>query len=305
MLKQRTLKNSISAKGIGLHSGTNVTLTLKSAPINTGIVFVRCDLNPVVRIEAKAAKVGDTTLCTSLTHQGVSINTVEHLLSALSGLGIDNAIVEVDNDEIPIMDGSAGYFIFLIQSAGILEQDALKQLIRIKEAITVTDGDKTAGLKPFDGFKVSFTINFDHPAFDVINNQDSSLYFSSTSFIREISRARTFGFTKDIEALQANNLIKGGSEKNAIIIGDEEILNKDSLRYQEEEFVKHKILDAIGDLYLLGKGLIGEFTGYKSGHALNNKLIRTLLDTPDAWEVVTFTDKDKVPIKYLDTVESS
>ena len=304
MLKQRTITNSISAKGIGLHSGHEVTIKLKPANIDTGIVLVRSDIEPKVKIQALANNVGDTTLCSSLKSGNIVINTVEHLLSALSGLGIDNIIIEVNNDEIPIMDGSAGYFIFLIQSAGITEQEAAKQFIKITKPIIVKEDDKEVQLTPFNGFKVSFTIDFDHPAFSLVNNQDSSLYFSSSSFMREISRARTFGFTKDIENLKANNLAIGGSEKNAIVIGEQDILNKHDLRYQEEEFVKHKILDAIGDLYLIGYGLIGEFKGNKSGHALNNKLTRKLLQQTDCWETVTFANKEEAPIKYIDTINS-
>ncbi len=298
MIKQRTLKNEIRATGVGLHTGRKVFLTLRPAPVNTGIVFRRVDLDPPVEIEAKAENVGDTTLSTTLTAGDVRISTVEHLLSAMAGLGIDNAIVEVSADEVPIMDGSAGPFVFLIQSAGIQEQNAPKRFIRIKKEVTVTEGDKVASFKPFDGFKVSFSIDFDHPVFKD-RKLDVSVDFSSTSFVKEISRARTFGFMHEIEYLRSKGLAKGGSVNNAIVIDNYRILNEDGLRY-EDEFVKHKVLDAIGDLYLLGFGLIGEYTAYKSGHGLNNKSIRELMKQTDAWEMVTFEyDSETAPISYV------
>ncbi|OUS31672.1 UDP-3-O-[3-hydroxymyristoyl] N-acetylglucosamine deacetylase [Gammaproteobacteria bacterium 45_16_T64] len=297
MIRQRTLKNTIRATGIGLHTGEKVYLTLRPAPVNTGIVFCRTDLDPVVSIPAKARNVGDTTLSTALEAGDVKISTVEHLLSAMAGLGIDNAFVDLSAPEVPIMDGSAGPFVFLLQSAGIEEQKALKQFIRIKREVTVTDGDKKATFLPFDGFKVSFTIDFDHPVFRG-RTQTASVDFSSTSFVREVSRARTFGFMRDIEYLRDNNLALGGSVDNAIVVDDYRILNEDGLRY-EDEFVKHKVLDAIGDLYLLGKSLIGEFQGYKSGHALNNILLRELLAQEDAWDIVTFDDASTAPISYM------
>lgn len=297
MIKQRTLKNTIRATGIGLHTGEKVFLTLRPAPIDTGIVFCRTDLDPVVEISAQACNVGDTTLSTALVKGDIKVSTVEHLLSAMAGLGIDNAYVDLSAPEVPIMDGSAGPFVFLLQSAGIEEQKALKQFIRIKRKVTVTDDDKTATFLPFDGFKVGFTIDFDHPVFRG-RTQTASIDFSSTSFVREVSRARTFGFMRDIEYLRANNLALGGSVDNAIVVDDYRILNEDGLRY-EDEFVKHKLLDAIGDLYLLGKSLIGEFQGYKSGHALNNKLLRELLVQEDAWEIVTFEDGATAPISYM------
>lgn len=297
MIKQRTLKNTIRATGIGLHTGEKVFLTLRPAPIDTGIVFCRTDLDPVVEIKAQARNVGETTLSTVLVKGDIKVSTVEHLLSAMAGLGIDNAYVDLSAPEVPIMDGSAGPFVFLLQSAGIEEQNALKQFIRIKRKITVTDDDKTATFLPFDGFKVGFTIDFDHPVFRG-RTQTASVDFSSTSFVREVSRARTFGFMRDIEYLRANNLALGGSVDNAIVVDDYRILNEDGLRY-EDEFVKHKLLDAIGDLYLLGKSLIGEFQGYKSGHALNNKLLRELLVQEDAWEIVTFEDEATAPISYM------
>jgi UDP-3-O-[3-hydroxymyristoyl] N-acetylglucosamine deacetylase len=297
MIKQRTLKNIIRATGVGLHSGEKVYLTLKPAPVDTGIVFRRVDLDPVVEIAARAENVGDTTLSTTLVKGDVKVDTVEHLLSAMAGLGIDNAYVELSASEVPIMDGSAGPFVFLIQSAGLEEQDAAKKFIRIKREVTVSDGDKRATFLPFEGFKVGFEIDFDHPAF-VGRTQAASVDFSSTSFVKEVSRARTFGFMRDIEYLRSQNLALGGSEANAIVVDEFRVLNEDGLRY-EDEFVKHKILDAIGDLYLLGNSLIGEFRGFKSGHALNNQLLRSLIAQQDAWEVVTFADASTAPISYM------
>ena len=297
MIKQRTLKNVIRATGVGLHTGEKIYLTLKPAPIDTGIVFRRVDLDPMVEIPAIAGNVGDTRLSTSIEKKGVKVSTIELLLSAMAGLGIDNAYVEVTAPEVPIMDGSAGPFVFLIQSAGIAEQKAHKKFIRIKKKVEVTDGDKCASFEPLNGFKVTFMIEFDHPFFKS-RKQEASIDFSSTSFVKEVSRARTFGFVKDIEHLRANNLALGGSMDNAIVVDEYRILNEDGLRY-EDEFVKHKVLDAIGDLYLLGKSLIGEFKGYKSGHALNNKLLRTLLAQRDAWEIVTFDNIEEAPISYM------
>jgi len=273
-----------------------VYLRLKPAPEDHGIVFRRVDLDPCVDIPAKAENVGDTTLSTSLVNGDVKVSTVEHLLSAMAGLGIDNAIVEVNAPEVPIMDGSAGPFVFLIQSAGIQEQSSAKKFIRIKKKILVEDGDKTASFLPFDGFKVSFSIDFDHPAFQD-RALEASVDFSSTSFVKEVSRARTFGFMHEIEYLRSKGLAKGGSMDNAIVVDQYRVLNEDGLRY-EDEFVKHKVLDAIGDLYLLGNSLIGEFRAHKSGHALNNKSLRQLISQPDAWEVVTFDDEKKAPISY-------
>jgi UDP-3-O-[3-hydroxymyristoyl] N-acetylglucosamine deacetylase len=297
MIRQRTLKNVIRATGIGLHSGKKVYLTLRPAPVNTGIVFCRTDLNPIVTIEAKATNVGDTVLSTNLVKGDARVSTVEHLMSAFAGLGIDNAYVDLSAPEVPIMDGSAGPFVFLLQSAGIEEQNALKQFIRIKRKVTVSDGDKSATFLPFDGFKVDFTIDFDHPVIKG-RGQSISIDFSSTSFVREVSRARTFGFMKDIENLRKQNLALGGSTENAIVVDEYRILNEDGLRY-EDEFVRHKVLDAIGDLYMLGKSLIGEFHGFKSGHALNNRLVRELLLQKDAWETVTFDQERSAPINYV------
>jgi len=299
MLKQHTLKNSIRATGVGLHSGEMVYLTLKPAPVDTGIVFIRTDLNPNVAIKAHALNVGRATMSTTLVSGDVKVDTVEHLLSAMAGLGIDNAYVEVSAGEIPIMDGSASPFVFLIQSAGITAQDALKKFIRIKRKVKVVDGDKYAQVLPYNGFKVGFEINFDHVALQS-SGQDYAIDFSSAVFIKDISRARTFGFMRDLDYLRSNNLARGGSVENAVVVDDDGIINADGLRF-ENEFVKHKILDVIGDLYLLGSNLIGEFKGYKSGHALNNRLLRTLLSDADSFEVITFADSTKAPIVYNHT----
>lgn len=297
MIRQRTLKNVIRATGITLHSGDRAELTLLPAPANTGIVFRRTDLNPVVEIKAAAHNVGDTTLSTSLVKDNVRISTVEHLLSALSGLGIDNAFIEVTASEIPIMDGSAAPFVFLVQSAGIQEQNVAKKFVRIKRPVKVTDGDKWACFEPYNGFKVTFSIEFDHPVFES-HSKAAVVDFSSGSYVKEISRARTFGFMADFERLLSMNLARGASLDNAIAIDDARILNEDGLRY-EDEFVRHKILDAIGDLYVLGHSIVGAFNGHKSGHGLNNKLLCKLLEEKDAWEFVTFDDVAAAPISYV------
>ncbi len=296
MIRQRTLKNSIRATGVGLHTGKKVYLTLRPAAVNTGIVFRRVDLDEPVEIKASPENVGDTQLSTCLVQGDVRVSTVEHLLSAMAGLGIDNAYVDVSAPEVPIMDGSAAPFVFLIRSAGIEEQPAPKKFIRIKERVQVSDGDKWARFDPFDGFKVGFTIHFDHPAFRDVD-QHAVVDFSSTSFVKEVSRARTFGFMRDFEWMRERQLALGGSLDNAIVVDDYRILNEDGLRYRDE-FVKHKILDAIGDLYLLGHSLIGAFTGYKSGHALNNQLLRALMARESAWEAVTFEDESAAPIAF-------
>ncbi|QIB66616.1 UDP-3-O-acyl-N-acetylglucosamine deacetylase [Kineobactrum salinum] len=296
MIRQRTLRNAIKATGVGLHTGEKVYLTLWPAPVNAGIVFRRVDLDPVVEIPARAENVGDTTLSTTLFADGERVSTVEHLLAAMAGLGIDNAFIDVSASEVPIMDGSAGPFVFLIQSAGIEEQNAAKKFIRIKRPVTVEDGDKVASFLPFDGFKVSFSIDFDHPVFRD-RSPHAEIDFSSTSFVKEVSRARTFGFMHEIEYLRSQGLARGGSVDNAIVVDEYRILNQDGLRY-DDEFVKHKILDAIGDLYLLGNSLIGEFRAHKSGHALNNASLRALIAQPDAWEMVTFEDEATAPISY-------
>jgi len=300
MIRQRTLKNVIRATGVGLHTGNKVYLTLRPAAPDTGVVFRRVDLDPPVDIMACPSNVGDTRLSTTLVNGDARVSTVEHLLSAFAGLGIDNAYVDVSAAEVPIMDGSAGPFVFLIQSAGIEEQNRPKRFIRIKREVAVEDGDKFARFEPFDGFKVGFSIDFDHPAF-VSRTQSATVDFSATSFVKEVSRARTFGFLRDIEALRQQNLALGGSLDNAVVVDDYRILNDDGLRY-EDEFVKHKILDAIGDLYLLGHSLIGSFCGHKSGHALNNRLLRTLLADASAWEEVTFEDAKDAPISYVQPV---
>ncbi len=296
MVNQRTLKNVIRATGVGIHTGEKVFMALRPAAVNTGIIFRRTDLDPVVEVPAFATHVGDTSMNTSLSKEGLKVSTVEHLLSAFAGLGIDNAYVDLSNAEVPIMDGSAGPFVFLIQSAGIEEQTAAKRFIRILERVEARVEDKWARLDPYDGFRVSFKIDFNHPVFKS-QLSFASLDFSTASYLQEIARARTFGFMRDIEMLRARNLVLGGSMDNAVVLDDYRILNEDGLRF-EDEFVKHKILDAIGDLYLLGHGLIGAFSGYKSGHELNNLLLRELLDRPSAWEEVTFDDSQTVPISY-------
>ena len=300
MLKQRTLKNIIRATGVGLHTGEKVYLTLRPAPENTGIVFTRIDLDPIIQIEAKASNVGETTLSTTLVKGDVRISTVEHLMSAMSGLGIDNCYVDVSAPEVPIMDGSAGPFVFLIQSAGITEQTELKKFIKIKRPIKLEHLGKSVSLEPFDGFKVSYTLLYDHPVYKKYT-KSATIDFSSTTFVKEVSRARTFGFMHEFEELRNRNLALGASMDNAIAVGDYKVLNEDGLRY-EDEFVKHKILDSIGDLYLLGNSLIGEFKGYKSGHALNNALLRLLEDNEDAWEIVSFDRESNVPISYMKPV---
>lgn len=297
LVKQRTLKNMIRATGVGVHTGEKVYLTLRPAPPNTGIVFCRTDLDPVVEIPARAEFIGDTSLSTCLVKGNVRIATVEHLLSALAGIGIDNLYIDVTAPELPIMDGSAGPFVFLIQSAGIKEQRAPKRFIRIKRMIEVTHGDKVARIEPYNGFKVTFGIDFEHPMFDIAN-QRATLDFSSTSYVKEVSRARTFGFLSDYEYIRKNNLALGASLDNAIVLDEYKILNEDGLRYSDE-FVKHKILDVIGDLYLLGHGVIGAFTGYKSGHTLNSQLLAKLLSTENAWEIVTFDNPAEMPIKFV------
>ena len=299
MIRQRTLKNVIRATGVGIHSGQKVYMTLRPAAVNTGIVFRRTDLPEPVCLHARAENVGDTSLSTALVKDGARVATIEHLLSAFAGLGIDNAYVDVSASEVPIMDGSAGPFVFLLQSAGIEEQAVPKRFVRILKHVRVEDGDKWAEFHPFDGFKVNFQIEFDHPIFKR-RTQAASMDFSTTSFLKEVSRARTFGFMRDLETMRSHNLALGGNLDNAIVLDDEGIMNEDGLRY-EDEFVKHKILDAIGDLYLLGHSLIGEFSGYKSGHGLNNKLLRALHADADAWQEVVFeTDKD-TPILYVGT----
>ena len=300
MINQRTLKNVIRATGVGLHTGKKIFLALRPAAVDTGIVFRRVDLTTPVDIPARPEHVGDTRLSTTLVNGDVRISTVEHLLSAFAGLGIDNAYVDLSAPEVPIMDGSAGPFVFLLQSAGIEEQAAPKRFIRIKKPVKVAMGDKWARFEPFNGFKVGFTIDFDHPLFRC-KQQTVQINFSTTSFVKEVSRARTFGFMRDIEYLREQNLALGGSLSNAVVVDDYRVLNEDGLRYHDE-FVKHKVLDAIGDLYLLGHSLVGSFVGHKSGHELNNKLLRALMADADAWEEVTYEDKSQAPISFTQPV---
>jgi len=300
MIRQKTLKNVIRATGVGLHTGEKIYLTLRPAPANTGIVFSRVDVEPAVEIPALTDYVGDTTLATTIANKGQAIATVEHLMSAFSGLSIDNAFVEVSGPEMPIMDGSAATFVFLIQSAGIEEQNALKKFIRIRKPVTVGDEasassyGQSASILPYDGFKVSHTIVYDNA---VIKEQQASVDFSATSYVKEVSRARTFGLMQEFEHLRERNLVQGGSLDNAVVVDEFRILNDDGLRH-EDEFVRHKILDAIGDLYLLGHSVIGEFVGYKSGHTENHALRRKLLQATDAWEIVTFDNVEEAPYSY-------
>lgn len=293
MLKQRTLKKQVSATGVGLHSGEKVTLTLLPAAIDTGIVFRRTDLPGMPIIQATPEAVKDTRMSSALEDNGARVATVEHLMSALAGLGVDNIVVEVSAAEIPIMDGSSGPFIFLLQSAGLSEQPAAKKFIRIKNSIEVKDDDKWVRFDPYHGFKMDFTIDFAHPVFEN-SGSNVKIDFADNSYIKEISRARTFGFMHEVEYLRANGLARGGSLDNAIVMDEFRVLNTDGLRY-EDEFAKHKVLDAIGDLYLLGHPLLGTYTAFKSGHGLNNQLIRALMADADAWEYVTFENLNEAP----------
>jgi len=296
MLRQRTLKNVIRATGVGLHSGEKVFLTLRPAPVETGIVFRRVDLDPVVEIPARAELVTETVLCTGLSRDAGKVLTVEHLLSALAGLGIDNCYIDLSAPEVPIMDGSAGPFVFLLQSAGIAEQEAPKRFIRIKHPVEVREGDKVARFEPHAGFRLGFTIEFDHPMIPAKQSR-AEVEFSTASYVKEVSRARTFGFMRDLEFMRERNLGLGGSMDNAIVLDEFRVLNDDGLRYADE-FVRHKILDAVGDLYLAGHPIIGAYEGFKSGHALNNKLVRALLAERSAWDEVTFTGPEPVPVAY-------
>ncbi|HTD91162.1 MAG TPA: UDP-3-O-acyl-N-acetylglucosamine deacetylase [Burkholderiales bacterium] len=293
MIRQRTIKNVIRATGVGLHTGEKVYMTLRPAAADTGIVFRRIDLTPVVDIKADAYAVGDTRLASCLEKDGAAVGTVEHLMSALSGLGVDNAYVDLSAPEVPIMDGSAGPFVFLLQSAGIEEQNAAKRFIRILKTVEVRHGDKWVRLDPYEGFKIDLSIEFSHPVFER-TRQTVSFDFSSTSYVKEVSRARTFGFMQDVEAMRAQGLAMGGSLDNAIVMDEYRILNSDGLRY-DDEFVKHKALDAIGDLYLLGHPIIGAFSGFKSGHALNNQLLRALLEDHQAWAYCSFARAEEAP----------
>ena len=301
MTRQRTLKNTIRATGVGLHSGNKVYMTLRPAPANHGIVFRRTDLDPVVEVPASAGLVTETTLCTGLTCGKAKVQTVEHLMSAAAGLGIDNMIVELSSAELPIMDGSSGPFVFLLQSAGIAEQATPKRFIRILKDVEVRDGDKVARFSPHDGYRLDFTIQFDHPMIPARQSRHT-LEFSTAAYIKEISRARTFGFMRDLEYMRELNLGLGGSMDNAIVLDEFRVLNDDGLRYADE-FVRHKILDAIGDLYLAGHAILGAYEGFKSGHALNNKLVRALMAERSAWEEVSFeAGRDHPPVIYSNPV---
>jgi UDP-3-O-[3-hydroxymyristoyl] N-acetylglucosamine deacetylase len=303
MLGQRTLRTAIRATGIGLHTGRKVFMTLRPAAENTGVVFRRVDLDPPVDVPADARLVGETMLGTTLVSGGAKVATVEHLLAAMAGLGIDNAYVDLTAPEVPIMDGSAAPFVFLLQSAGLAEQSAAKRFIRVRETVRVTDGDKWAEFRPYRGFRVNFEIDFDNAVFKR-HSQRASVDFSTTAFLKEVSRARTFGFVKEIETLRSRNLTLGGNMGNAIVLDDFRILNEDGLRF-EDEFVKHKILDAIGDLYLLGHAVLGEYSGYKSGHGLNNQLCRALLAAPSAFELVSFERAERAPVNFLEPVAAT
>ena len=292
MIRQRTLKNLIHATGVGLHTGVKVEMTLRPAAENTGILFRRVDLDPPVDIPVDPYRITDTRLCSALEGPGAKVSTVEHLMSALAGLGIDNAVIDLAGPEVPILDGSAAPFVFLLQSAGIVEQAAPKQYLRVLRPVVVEEGDKRVSLAPYHGFRLEFTIDFDHPVFRD-TGKTAVVDFGETSYIKEVARARTFGFMQEVEYLRSNGLALGGSLDNAIVVDDYRVLNADGLRY-EDEFVKHKMLDAIGDLYLLGKPILGLYAAYKSGHALNNRLLRTLLEDVQAWEIVTFA-KDQAP----------
>jgi UDP-3-O-[3-hydroxymyristoyl] N-acetylglucosamine deacetylase len=293
LVKQRSLKNMIRATGVGLHTGAKVYMTLRPAPANTGIVFRRIDLDPLVEIKGEPYAVGDTRLSSCLERDGVRVSTVEHLMSALAGLGVDNAYVDLTAAEVPIMDGSAGPFVFLLQSAGIEEQNARKKFFRILKPVEVREGDKWVRFEPHNGFKLTMSIDFAHPVFDK-TPQSVTVDFSTTSFVKEVSRARTFGFMQDVETMRAQGLALGGSLDNAIVMDEYRVLNTDGLRY-EDEFVKHKVLDAIGDLYLLGHPLIGAFSGHNTGHALNNRLLRRLMEDKPSWELVSFERPEDAP----------
>ena len=293
MLRQRTLKTVIRATGVGLHTGAKVAMTLRPAQPNTGIMFRRIDLATPVDLPATAFRVTDTRLCSTLEESGAKVATVEHLMSAFAGLGIDNAWVDLDGPEVPIMDGSAGPFVFLIQSAGIEEQAAPKRFIRVRKAVEVRDQDKWARLEPFDGFRLSFSIEYDHPVLSR-SGQTATVDFAETSYVKEVARARTFGFMQDVEALRSNGLALGGSLDNAVVMDEFRVLNAEGLRYQDE-FVKHKVLDAVGDLYLAGHPLIGAFAAHKSGHSLNNKLVRALISDREAWELAVFERAEQAP----------
>ena len=293
MIRQRTLKNLIHATGVGLHTGVKVEMTLRPAAENTGILFRRIDLDPPADIPVDPYRVTDTRLCSALEGPGAKVATVEHLMSALAGLGVDNAVIDLDGPEVPILDGSAAPFVFLLQSAGIVEQAAPKRYLRVLKPVVVEDGDKRVSLAPYNGFRLEFTIDFDHPVFER-TGKTAVVDFGETSYIKEVARARTFGFMQEVEYLRSNGLALGGSLDNAIVVDDYRVLNADGLRY-EDEFVKHKMLDAIGDLYVLGKPILGRYEAHKSGHALNNRLLRTLLEDAEAWDIVSFAAEEAPP----------
>ncbi|MFA9461410.1 UDP-3-O-acyl-N-acetylglucosamine deacetylase [Thiohalorhabdus methylotrophus] len=301
MVAQRTLRNSIQGTGIGLHSGEKVAVTLHPAPENTGIIFRRADLPERPEIPAWVENVVETTLCTTLGVNGIRVATVEHLMAAFAGLGIDNAYVDLDGAEVPIMDGSAAPFVFLLQCAGVREQESAKRFIRIKRRVQVTDGDRRVSFEPGSALRIHFTIDFDHPL--MRNNNEVAVDFSETAFTREISRARTFGFARDVERLQEQGVALGGNLDNAIVVDDHRLLNEEGLRYHDE-FVRHKVLDSIGDLYLMGHPVLGHFRGHKSGHALNNRLLRALLADASAWEFVEREESAMEPRPYLDPLPS-
>lgn len=300
MLKQRTIKQIAKSTGVGLHSGTKVELTLHPAPLDTGIVFRRVDLDPIVDLPARATDVGDTRMASTLAREGAKVSTVEHLMSACAGLGIDNLYVDLTAEEVPIMDGSAASFVFLMQQAGLQEQNAPKKFIRVKKPIEVRQGSGDreiwARLEPYEGFKLKFFIEFNHPAVDG-TGQTAEIDFSMESYVKDVARARTFGFMQDMETLRGLGLIRGGSLENAIVMDEYRILNSDGLRY-DNEFVRHKILDAIGDLYLVGHPLLASYNAHKSGHTLNNLLVRALLEQPDAYDIVTFDKLESAPADY-------
>ncbi|MDA8884737.1 UDP-3-O-acyl-N-acetylglucosamine deacetylase [Gammaproteobacteria bacterium] len=297
MLKQRTLRNAIKATGVGLHTGIKVNMELMPAEVNSGIRFIRTDIDSDIEIPALAEYVGETSMSTTLVKGDIKVHTIEHLLSAIAGLGIDNCIIKLDGPEVPIMDGSAGPFVFLLQSAGLQEQEGMKKFIKVKKEVTSKRDDAFATIKPFDGFKVSFKVDFDHPVHKTLPSE-SVIDFSSTSFVKEVCRARTFGNMDEMDELKSRNLALGASVANAIAFGKNEIINEEGLRFNDE-IVKHKMLDAIGDLYLLGGNLIGEFSGYKSGHALNNQLLRKIIESEEAYEIVGFENLDNAPISYV------
>lgn len=300
MLKQRTLQKEVKTIGVGVHSGTKVTLTLRPAPVDTGIIFTRVDLQPPVIFPATALNIGDTKMASTLTKDGAKVSTVEHLLSACAGLGIDNVYIDVSAEEIPIMDGSASSFVYLLQQAGMQEQAAAKKFIRVLKPVEIREGtgksEKWARLDPYDGFKLNFFIEFNHPAVDG-TNQTAEVDFEQVSYVKDVARARTFGFMQDVEMLRGIGLARGGSLENAIVMDEYRILNADGLRF-DDEFVRHKILDAIGDLYLIGHPFLASYTAHKSGHGLNNQLLRVLLAQPDAYEIVTFDDANSAPRSY-------